>query len=147
MNRVTLDLVASYLNNYGWCYEETSENRLHTGWVGDVREYPLEIEINESTVLFQVSPLMSLDVDWLHWPELSLFLLELNFDSQLVKISINSSGEITVSAFAMKADLSFESFSNILGIIGYYCDVFYDEIISCLEICGFQNFQRPSLLL
>ena len=117
------------------------------GWQGEEREYPLFIDVNDTSISFKVAPLVHLDLDWLQWPELSLFLLELNSESQLVKASVNEQGEIVLSSYCLTEGLNYDGFSKMLGILGYYCDAFYGEIISCLEVCGYQNHNQSTLLI
>lgn len=147
MGRVTLDQLADYLEKYGWCYEKLSSQCLQSGWNGDERDYPLRIDFNETSVSFQIEPFIHMDIEWLQWPELSLFLLELNAESQMVKVAVNEKGDIILASQCLSEGFTYEAFSMVLGVIGFYADAFYDEIISCLEICGYQNHSRGALLI
>lgn len=127
----------SYLCDYGWTYRKTDGNQLVTGFQGKDRAYPLRILSSETWVTFHIHPFLKLSIDWECWPELAKFLLELNHSSQMVKLVLNEKGHIGLTLEMLVSGMSYDCFSDGLGIIGYYADYLFDEVLSFLDQIGF----------
>jgi len=123
------DDIELYLKDYGWDFSLSGPDIWSTGWQGDNRSYPLIIKLTETWLSFSVAPLLRLGPSWSSYPEVSLKLLELNHDCQLVKLGIDEFGDVTLSAQLLTSCVDFGVFSDYLGVIGYYADKIYD----CLE--------------
>lgn len=139
MDSISPTRLENFLKNYGWSYQPAPNNAWYTGWQGERRSYPLTIRLTDTWVLFQVTPLMKLGVDWYAWPELSRFLLERNHDFHMVKIGIDEYGEVSLSLQLFNYNFAYEVFSDALGIIGHYTEIFYDELLQELHNMGFFN--------
>lgn len=146
MSSCTTQELRGFLEAYGWQYDSIGEKSLVTGWKGEDREYPLSMTVNETMVNFDVNPLIYIDIEWLKWPELSAFLLELNDEIQLVKIAISDEGSVVLSASALTLGFGYEQLTNYLEIIGYYCDVIFGEIIVKMQECGYQFHHKTKFL-
>ena len=136
----------NFLGRYGWDYVKKNEQRLVTGWQGENRSYPLHIEVNETWISFKVQPFLKLDIDWDSWPEIAMHLMELNDGTSMVKLSIDSDGRIILNLDIFVDDLSFERFSNVLGVIGHYADSLYDDLLTVLDNVGYRYCESLNIL-
>lgn len=127
----------SYLYEYGWTFKQAAEGQWVTGFQGKERAYPLTLVASETWVTFQVHPFLKLSIDWECWPELARFLLELNHSCQMVKVVINDRGHIGLTLEVLSTKFDFEHFSDSLGILGYYADFLFDEILGFMDQIGF----------
>lgn len=146
MAACTVHQLGRFVEAYGWLFDSESENVLVTGWEGDGRHYPLQITTSDTMVSFEVSPLMVFDIDWLRWPELLLFILELNEKCQIVRLSVNEHGEVILQANVLAEDFHYNHFSNLLGMIGYYADALYGEILSKMTEMGYHLSSQGDFL-
>jgi len=137
MIRLNTETLESYLNTYGWEYQLGRAQAFLTGWQGEKRSYPLTIRLTDTWIMLQVAPLMKLSVEWEASPELSRYLLELNHDCQMVKVSIDSDAQIVLSLQLFNIDCSYEQFSDAIGVIGHYAEFLYDEISGRLQDLGY----------
>lgn len=138
MSRCSSPKLETYLRDYGWSFRNESENSWVTGWQGQDRSYPLTIDLNDTWVILSVTPFLKLNIDWDSWPEISRYLLELNHQCHMVKIVINDCGDIALILEILASNLAYNDFSDALGILGYYADFLYDEILSQFDRIGFQ---------
>ena len=138
---MTPQVLESYLADYGWAFRKVSETNWVTGWQGGDRSYPLVLTLSDTWLSFEVKPFLKLSLDWDIWPELSLFLLELNHSSHMVKLVVDESGDICLHLEMFTNELIFSNFADSLGLIGYYCDQMYDQILNQLDRIGCQTPQ------
>ncbi len=127
----------SYLRDYGWSFRKMDDNHWVTGFQGKDRSYPLRLLVSDTWITFQIHPFLKLNVDWECWPELAKFLLELNHSSQMVKLVLNEKGHIGLTLEALASGLNYEAFSDCLGILGYYADYLFDEVLTFMDHIGF----------
>lgn len=135
-----------YLDRYGWDYVKKSDYHIATGWQGEHRSFPLAIEISDTWVTFRVQPLLNLDIDWDSWPEIAAGLLEMNDSTSMANLSKDSDGRIVLSLDTFSADLSFDRFSDVIGIIGYYAENLYDQLLTTLDNVGFRYCEPLNIL-
>ena len=138
--------VQRYLEEYGWRYHSNHENCWLTGWQSEKRAYPLIVTLNDSWICFQVAPMLKLGVEWNSWPEIMRYILELNDECRLVKLGIDSFGDISMSLYLFTSYINYEQFSDAIGVIGHYSEKIYDEIHSYLDSIGFHS-HRPGQYL
>ena len=78
MVQITEDKLESFLSNYGWAFKKVKDGVWRSGWQGAGRSYPLKISLCDTWLSFEIDPLVTMDIEWDSWPEISSFLLELN---------------------------------------------------------------------
>ena len=120
--------LGQYLDDYGWTYYEHSHDTLMSGWQTDKRSYPLTLNLSDTCLSLAVEPLLKLDIDWSLWPEIVRDILELNQDIQLAKLALTPEGSIVLSCQMLTKNMTYENFSDTLGIIGYYAEELYDQL-------------------
>ncbi|MEZ4742167.1 MAG: YbjN domain-containing protein [Bdellovibrionota bacterium] len=135
-----------YLEAYGWKYDCIGEFSIVTGWQGDSREYPLMVTMNNTVIDFIVNPLIYFELEWQEWPEILCFIMELNEDMSLAKLSINDSGAIVLTASALSLNFGYAQLSQYLEILGHYSDVIYQELLVKLQECGLLFHHRSKFL-
>ncbi len=128
-----------YLQRYGWTYESLGHNRWVTGWSNHDRTYNLSVTLSDTFVCFEVSPLLDIDIVWEQWPEVLKGLHELNDRCQFVKLLITDQGKVFLSAHSLRAGFDFDQLKTIIGIIAYYADSLYEEVIDLLRNAGFNT--------
>ena len=65
-------------------------------------------------------------------------ILDLNLSVRLVRIGMDSKGVIELSVDVMREGFDYNTFTHVLGVIGYYADTLYDELV--LKYC---DLSRP----
>lgn len=140
MQRTSTETIEHFLDRYGWTYHGTSDRVWITGWQSDERSYPLTVSLSDTWILFQVKPLIKVSLDWDYLPELTRHILELNNDCHMVKFSIDEFGEIILSLQLFSSSLTYEDFSDALGIIGHYTDLAYESISKFFASAGFHMY-------
>lgn len=128
MNQCSSAAVESFLNQYGWKYTQSAKGVFQTGWSSDFRSYPLRILIDEAFLTLQVQPFFRTDVDLSAFPDVTTYLLEMNYHSLMVKVSIDEVGDLVLSVSILIQTLDFDNFSSALGILAHYSDQVFDEI-------------------
>ena len=146
MERCTGSILEDFLNSYGWTYRALGNDEWRTGFQGQEQSYPLHIRLLDSWISFQITPYLGLEIDWDSWPEIARWLLELNGSSSLVRLSLSESGAIELGMEVLNTGFSYESFSTSMGILGFYADFFYDEILSRLDAIGYRYSDSLRLL-
>jgi hypothetical protein len=120
------------LARYGWSFERIGADAWRTGFQGEKRSHSMHISLSGTCVSFEVRPLIDVLVDCGRWPRLPRELLELNGRLKLVKVAVNEDGEVTLACQVLTASLSYDAFSRLLGIIGYYAEEVGPEILARL---------------
>jgi hypothetical protein len=146
MNRVTSDIIETYLKRYGWSYHADGQSCWMTGWQSEARAYPLIISLNDTFVSLTVAPLMKLGLEWDAWPEIMRYILDLNHDCRMVKLGIDEFGDLTLSLYAFSGRLTYEEFADALGVVGHYAERVFDEMYRHLDAIGFR-WNRPAAYL
>ena len=136
----------SYLCRYGWQYRIGSDDEVQTGWQGENRSYPLRIIVGSTWISFRVQPFLGLDIDWESWPEIATQVLEINDGTNMARLSIDEEGRLVLGMEIFTDDLNFTRLSNVLGIIGYYSDLIYEDILSVLDQAGFRYCESLNIL-
>jgi hypothetical protein len=136
MSQCTAPDLLRFFENYGWSVEYDDESTFKTGWQGRDKTFSLQVEINPTVISFEVNPFFCLGADCASRPEILAFLLDLNYQSHFVKLSISDSGVIALTSSALVEGFQFENLARTLEIVGYYCDFLYDTIIDKLEELG-----------
>lgn len=127
-------ILESYLTRYGWEWfiSYTGEAKIWcTGWQSEIKSFPLNISFTDTWILFEVNPFIPLEYET-QKDELYKALMELNNDIQLVKLSINESSNISLK-LQLFSNMSFEDFSNALGVLAYYADLLYANLVDTKE--------------
>jgi hypothetical protein len=130
MSQLDADHVSRYIQDYGWSFTSQDESTWITGWQSEKRAYPLIIELCDTWVRFVVRPIIKLDIEWVQWPDVMRFILELNQSCRLVRLSIEDDGSLSLSLDCLSRDFTYEHFSDALGIIGYYAEHLFELILS-----------------
>lgn len=146
MERCTGPLLENFLATYGWSYRSTGQHEWTTGFQGQERSFPLRISMTETWISFQIEPYLGLDIDWESWPEISRCLLELNGRSSMVRLSLCDKGQIEMSLEVLNRQFCYEAFCTCIGLLGFYADQFYDEILARLDSIGFRYSESLKLL-
>ncbi len=128
MNQSTSAEVEGYLEQYGWSYRKNGKGVYLSGWVSDKRAYPLRVIVEDNFTTLAVQPFVKTEVDILAFPEVSAHLLELNYHSYMVKVSIDDSGDVALSITLLNEAIDFDQFSSCISILGHYADQVYEEI-------------------
>lgn len=138
MNQCTPEVLEAYLQEYGWSYHYVDQGQWVTGWQGQERSYPLKISVCDTWITFQIKPFVKLTIDWDSWPELSYFILKKNDDCQMVKLALDENDQISLYLEVFANGFSYQDFNDTIGLMGYYADRLYDEILSHLDTIGFR---------
>lgn len=146
MNRCPSELLESFLLDYGWSFRREGAGLWKTSFHGEAQLFPLSIIMTDNVLSFVIQPFVELSVDWESWPEISRLLLELNARATMAKFSISGEGRIELSIEVLNSALSFDSFSLTMGLLGYYADTYYEEILSDLDQMGYDSSETRSLL-
>lgn len=136
----------SFLTTYGWHFRRAGDGEWQTGFQGSERTYPMRISVTDSWVSFQVHPFMKLRIDWGSWPEIAPFFLEMNQACPLVKLVVCPDGYLGLTFELLSNRLDYETFSDSLGVLGYYADQLYDEILEFLDGIGYRYITSLRLL-
>ena len=121
--------IQQYLREYGWTFQPISEFCLITGWQGKNARFPLEININDTWIQFKIKPLMKLEFRGKPTADIARYLLQLNLSTRLVKLAMEKNGEIEVSLEVFQYNFDYEQFCRSIGILGYYADAIFEEIV------------------
>ena len=135
-----------YLRQYGWSYYTEGKSVIRSGWQGSERSYPLLIEVCETWVSMKVQPLLALNIDWETWPEIAVKILQLNDATSFVKLVIDPEGKVGITLEILNSSLSGEIFNNMLGILGYYADMVFEELLEMLDQVGFSYCESLDIL-
>lgn len=146
MNPCTGPLLESYLASYGWTHRVIGNLEWLTGFQGQERSFPLRISLTETWVSFSIEPYLALRIDWDSWPEIARCLLELNGQSSMVRLSLDSKGQIDLNLEVLAQHFSYENFCTCMGLLGFYADQFYDEILGHLDSIGYSYTESLKLL-
>ena len=146
MDRCTDSHLESYLAAYGWVYDSFAEQQWKTGFHGESSHFPLVIILSDTWLSFHIDPLIDLHIDWESWPEIALFLLELNTRHPMVKVGVSSHGQIELSLDVLNRAMDYDNFCLVLSLLGFYADLLYDEILSSLDLLGFRYSEALRLL-
>jgi len=142
----TSQLLENFFNKYGWSFEKLNDSCWLSGWSSEEREYPLTVHLSEEIVVFEVRPFMEFNIDCKLFPEFLSKILQLNAMCKLVKLSLSPDGQLILSLHALSIYFSFEHFSYILGILGYYADELMREIYLHQASVGLVSFEMPEFL-
>jgi hypothetical protein len=110
--------IESFLAEYGWSFRNTGPKNLVTGFHGKDRRYTMHIRLSDSIVDFTIRRLAIVD----DVEEIGLRIAMLNGELKVAKLHLTDLGEAILSAQVFKSCLDYETFENILGILGYYSD-------------------------
>lgn len=106
----------------------------------------MNLELSETWLSFEVSPLLCLDIDWQEWPELSTLLLEINHTLHMVRISLNDEGEIILSTQLFCNQLSYDTFHDAVGVLGHYAEMLFQKLFDhAVEIGALSDNQQMLL--
>jgi hypothetical protein len=125
-----------YFALYGWASEKMSERCWRSTFRGKYKTYQLQVELSDTWISFRVAPLLFVTQDWQYWPEILHYLLQLNEATQIAKISLDQDGMINLSMQCLALDFDYKKFEMHLGILGYYSDAIYEEIIAYFREIG-----------
>jgi len=146
MERCTGPLLENYLSTYGWTFRASGNQEWKTAFQGQDQSFPLRIHLTDTWISFVIEPYLNLDIDWESWPEISRCLLELNGTSSMVRLSLCGKGQIEMGLEALNNRFCYESFCTCMGLLGFYADQFYDEILGRLDSIGFRYSESLKLL-
>ena len=127
-------ILEDYLKRYGWEWFVSYKNDTKiwcTGWQSEIKSFPLNISFTDTWILFEVDPFIPLEYD----PQKNLLyksLMELNNDIQLVKLCLNEYGSVSLK-LQLLSNMNFSEFSNALGILAYYTDLLYANLVDTKE--------------
>lgn len=146
MNRCTSELLESFMLDYGWSFRREGTGLWKTSFRGEEHLFPLSIIMTENVLSFVIQPFIELSVDWESWPEISRLLLELNSKATMAKFSLSGEGRIELSIEVLNNAFSYDSFSLTMGLLGYYADAYYEEILNDLDQIGYRYTESLNLL-
>jgi hypothetical protein len=138
-------VVESYLVDYGWEFRASGDGEWVTGWQGEKACYPLVISLSDFWLSFSVKPFFKMsrrlagDVDFIK------FLMELNEDNHLVKLSLNDRS-VNLNAEIFADYINFEFFSDLLSVVGYYADSLFEKISAKIEEIEHFHMREPKFL-
>ena len=87
----------------------------------------------DTLVCFSINSFFSFDVDYESFPEVLVHLLEMNRESPLIKVSLDSRGDVILLAEVMQDQLSQENFFNLISVMGHYADQFHFRLSHLAE--------------
>lgn len=120
----SLQILEEYLKQYGWEYQISNDRLLVTGFRGLTGTFRVFIQNSENWVIFAISPFTP-------QPEpnckdiLSIFLLRLNDEMNLTKVSVDTDGDTVLSVEMRAEDLRIEDLSEALDALTYYADKYF----------------------
>lgn len=118
------------MERYGWKYRRSDEKTWETGWSCDRRSYPMKIDICDTWITFEISPLLPMELEWMDWPELTTLLLELNHSIHFVKLALTETGEVSLSAQVFSNQLDYDSFHDTVGVLGHYAEILFEKLMN-----------------
>ena len=127
-------ILESYLRRYGWEWFVSYKNDAKiwcTGWQSEIKSFPLNISFTDTWILFEVDPFIPLEYET-QKDKLYRALMELNNDIQLVKLSISEFGNVSLK-LQLFSNISYQDFSNALGVLSYYADLLYANLVDTKE--------------
>jgi len=136
MKVCTPEQLEGYLKAYGWTFTRDGDALWHSGWQGEERSYPLEISMSETWIRFEVVPFLAADPRAKRLTEFMAWLLELNHELHIVKLSMLGDGAIVISAHVLASGFTYDDLNDILGILGYYADVLDEKIHEKMKQLG-----------
>ncbi len=141
------NLAESYLNTYGWNFRTQDCGSILTGWVGqEEQSFRLQIFFYDIWLSLQVKPLGDLKIDWESWPEISRFLLEFNDATHMAKVSLAHDGQILLSLDLFITGLSYQQFTEGLGVLAHYAEQLYDQLLAYFDQIGFRYCDSLNIL-
>lgn len=145
--KTSIDVIEGYLLEYGWTFHRSGGLTWMSGWQGERQTFPLTVQLTETWLLLEVCPLIRIDLDWDHWPEIWKTIMTLNHDCKLVKATLNYRGDLCLQLELFCRELSYDTFSDALGILGHYAETFTDEIAAKLNESGHHSYAAFEYLL
>lgn len=133
MNQCTSSDLEGYLRDYGWSFKRGGKGVWHSGFSTDHRSYPVRIMLDDNFLTISVQPLIAIDIDLEAFPELTTYLLELTYQSYMVRLGIDEVGDISMSINLMVGFLEKESVQIALSLLGHYSDLFYTDMVGFLS--------------
>ena len=127
-------ILEGYLRRYGWEWFVSYKNDTKvwcTGWQSEIKSFPLNISFTDTWILFEVDPFIPLEYET-QKEQLYKALMELNNDIQLVKLSICEFGNVSLK-LQLFSNIGYQDFANALGILAYYTDLLYANLIDTKE--------------
>ena len=120
MAQISQEQLESFLQNYGWSFKKVKERVWLTGWQGQSTSFPLKISLCDTWLSFEIEQLTGIEIDLESWPEISLFLLQLNHHCRMVKVSIGEAGGVCLVLEIFTSRIDYGDFSDALGVLGYF---------------------------
>lgn len=146
MKTLNSSLIENYLKIYGWDFYKISHNIVISGWQSQKRLYPLFIELSNTIINLEIRPFVKLHKAIIKPYFLLEHLLKINNEIKIVKLAINDNEEIILNLQLFIHDLSYENFCNALGILGYYADELYENIIHYQNTLNIYNKAESYML-
>ncbi len=121
--------IETYLNRYGWIFDRVSSSQWISGWQGRYCTYSLSIGLSTTMVCFKVQPLFHITMDLDGRADLLKYLCEINAHTPMVKLVIEDDNDISLVLQIWAGHLRYKDFEHALGLIGYYADVLYEDLM------------------
>jgi hypothetical protein len=119
-----IETLGGFFEQYGWEYEGHEGQLLVTGFRGKSGIFRIFVQVADDWVFFAVAPFIPRPS-----PEcrnrLLRFLMRLNYEMSLAKISVDDEGDIVLSVEIWARDLRFEGFAEALDVLSFYADEYH----------------------
>ena len=128
MTHCDLSTLQKYLAKYGWQWEE-QQQQLVSRWESSLRDYQLQVRCTDTFIFFEVE-LFDLSTQLAPALATAMHNHVYLFNKRLshAKLLISDNNIITLYCDALCLDFSYNQFERLLGIIGYYADLIYEEV-------------------
>lgn len=138
-----IEAMNRYLQRYGWLFRYRGDSVWHTGWTSpNSRFFKLKIRLDRTVVRFEVKlvdPIENFDDD--KGLRILNYLMSLNHEANLIKLSLHQKC-IFIKLEVLNKDFRFKQLELALGVLDYYCDSIYKEVLKMLaqtkntEVCS-----------
>lgn len=119
-----LERLRTFLEQYGWQYEQPGEGLIVTGFRGRTGVFRLFVQVTEGWVIVAIAPFVPQPE-----PEcagrLHRALLRLNYEMNLVKVGLDADEDVVLMAELPAEDLRYEDMARALDAITFSADSLY----------------------
>lgn len=140
---VTATVLEAYMEKYGWSFEATNADHWKTGFNDGDHVFGLNIRLSSTFLLFEISPLIDIDIEWDLWPEVLVELLEINDQLPILKVSLSSEGKVILTAESLTSGFDYDCFCNIVGILGEHASSIRLKLFEILHLDDMSLYKEP----
>lgn len=139
-------ILEGYMDRFGWTYKASRPSIWKTGFSGDDTVYSLEVQLSDTSVRFEMFPLVDFDIKWDLWPEILEELYEIGDSQPVLNLCVDKKELLLLSCESAIVGFDYNNFCNIVGVLGHHADRVREKIRSVLNSRGYDYFSEPSYL-